>query len=129
MQMMRSSLSNVLVSKEDLLSTLKENRAKHIEEYNEAVAEYKVAFKKLVKKLVKASKSEDISKYVDNIDLDAPFSAEKDYDRAIQMVDMSVENEIKLDATQFDCLVLDNWDWKHSFLSNKMAYASAGNTR
>ncbi len=51
-----------------------------------------------------------------------PESHVGEYNRAIKMVEMSVDDVIELDQHQFDQLVLDNWNWKRGFEIAKSAY-------
>lgn len=142
----------VTVSREKLLSTLKENREKHAREYQESVAGYKVLAKeRLQKKLSWARKTlkanfDEVSRKIDEFDLDddenpltdtvsmlssVSFSLEvprdhtKSYDVAISMAEWEVGDTIELTQSQFQCFVLDDWDWKKKFSVMNKLYTSA----
>lgn len=140
----------VTVNREKLLETLKANREKHIKEYNESVAGYKQqASERLLslKKRILASVDENfvsiqhkidhfdpeeplqdrvVLTNVTSFDLQVPRSYEKSYDVAIQMAEWEVSETITLKQSQFQCFVLDDWDWKTKFsLLNKTYIGSA----
>lgn len=54
--------------------------------------------------------------------LTTPEDHTKDYDRAIQMVEWSIEDTIELDTRQFQQLVMDEWEWKERFDTQIAAY-------
>lgn len=43
------------------------------------------------------------------------------YDQALEMIRMHTEDTIELEAEDFSRLVLDNWDWKGSFMGSYSA--------
>jgi hypothetical protein len=57
-----------------------------------------------------------------HIILAVPSHHLKDYDRALKMLDMSVEEEVILTAIEFSQYIADKWSWKASFDSTGMAY-------
>jgi hypothetical protein len=114
-------LDTVKVEKDRLLSTLEENKAKHVSEYDEAVTEYRAQAEKALRK--RASEIRDggtLRKEID--DLPAPLSFAKDYDRAIQMVSWSTETELELDEQAFRAWVLDEWNWRGQFAGTTSLY-------
>jgi hypothetical protein len=137
----------VTVDRARLLETLKFNREKHIKEYNEAVAGYKQQAKEQLASLrVKILKSVDenfglITNKIDAFDpteeslsdhitlvgttsftLQVPKSYEKSYSVAIQMAEWEVAETIQLKQSQFQCFVLDDWDWKTGFEKLSKSY-------
>lgn len=139
----------VEVNRAELLETLKVNREKHIKEYNEAVAGYKQqATKRLAELKAKIIASVganfvDIQQKIDAFDpeerlpdsisltnitsfnLQVPRSYEKSYDVAIKMAEWDVRPTITLKQSQFQCFILDDWDWKDSFVNLSKTYAGA----
>lgn len=57
------------------------------------------------------------------ISLPQPSDHTSDYDRAIAMLDMALEEEIMVDEKTFAQLVMDDWGWKGEFLSTNSAYS------
>jgi len=114
-------MENVKVKKGELLAKLKENLKAHVEEFKLAHAawvEQTIAVHKLqIKSLKETSNTSPDAKFGP-----VPTSQATSYERAIAMLEMSVEDEIVLDAHEFDQYVLDNWTWSHSFKSVSAAY-------
>jgi len=109
-------MRSVKINKKELLGIVRENKAKHILEYNEAVNDYKEAARKIVNynvDKINEGTLESIAKCKSI--LGAPKSYEDEYSRAIRMLELSVEKEIDLDADVFNQLVLDEWTWKNNF--------------
>jgi hypothetical protein len=111
----RPSETKVTVNKEVLLVTLKTNREAHIKDYEEAMQGY------LLKRLfdleeatraATTATTSTVHELPSTLSWNVPESHVKDYDRAIRMVEMSVETQIILSGTSFDNLVMDEWDWK-----------------
>lgn len=139
----------VTVNRLQLLATLKANREKHIKEYNEAVAGYKeqaterlVSLKSRLLKSVDenfAKIQENISKFnpdeplqdtiyltnTTSFSLQVPRSYEKSYDVAIGMAAWEVAETVTLKQSQFQCFVLDDWEWKAAFQNINKTYAGA----
>ena len=114
-------LETVKVDRDKLLTTLQENKAKHVDEYNDAIAEYrKQAEKALRKRAIEIRDGETLRKEID--DLPAPLSFVKDYDRAIAMVEWSTESELELDEHAFRAWVLDEWNWRSQFAGTTSVY-------
>jgi hypothetical protein len=44
-----------------------------------------------------------------------PEDHTKDYDQVIEMLKMSVDEELEIESDQFACYVMDDWDWKEDF--------------
>lgn len=138
----------VTVNRAKLLDTLRTNREKHIKEYHEAVAGYKEqATARLVslrKKIISSvdenfeSIQQRIAKFdpeeplpdrivltsVTSFDLQVPRSYEKSYDVAIQMAEWEVSETVTLKQSQFQCFVLDDWEWKTAFVNLSKTYAA-----
>lgn len=95
------------------MEALEVNFQKHLKEYSEAVVVYRKAkMEELNSWINKLDNNEEIP---DHSILTQPVSYEKEYNRVIQMVTMSVDGEIDLTAREFSQYVLDEWDWQDSF--------------
>ena len=115
-------MRSVNLKKEELLKIVIENRNQHIAQYEESVTDYKTAIIKIAKENLKLVSSGDLEKISKFRTLPpTPVSHVSEYDRAIRMLELSVDNEINLDREVFDQLVLDEWQWKKAFtLTNTM---------
>ena len=110
----------VKIKKSVLLETLKENRKAHRSIFEEAQEGYRAeAIRLLDKALTIAKKGGKINTYVR---LNAPIDQTKDYDRAIKMVEMSVDENIEISEGDFACYILDDWNWKESFVATNAFY-------
>lgn len=115
-------MDKVVVNRDELLNTLKKNREEHAADYAEAVTGYqKVAIKKMRKHLKLAKTGEVIQ----CLNLIVPQDHTSDYDRAIKMLEMSVDTEIVLTEHDFKQLVLDDWQWKAQTLQASAFYKGA----
>ncbi len=115
-------MQNVKVKVSDLLVKVQENRAKHEQEYKEAVIGWKSEVKT---KLTKALENLDNGGKVESrFSIIEPVEHLKDYDRAIEMLRMTVDIEVVLEAHEFDQLCLDSWAWKEQFTGTNMLYSN-----
>ncbi len=111
----------VTVDRTKLLTTLKNNREKHVEEYHKAVEGYSVAaMRQLKEQLIQLTDKKShrivLTEY-------PPEDHTPDYDRALRMLEMSVQNHIVLTYQEFAQYVDDNWQWKHNFVASVSKYA------
>ena len=124
---MRNPLRNVMrsvkVEKNELLGIVRDNKKKHVKEFDESVKDYKKAAIKVAKEHVELAKTGDLDQ-ISKIRAmpQRPSSYEKDYDRAIRMLELSVEDTIELEEDIFNQLVLDEWTWKNSFTASSALY-------
>lgn len=126
-------MQSVNVKKEELLEKLKANREKHIADYKEACKGYVVAVKEALEAgqtaiadrlvVLGAEGVDDLNLHRISFDVLQPKSHEKAYNQVIQMLEMSVDDELNLEADQFACYVMDDWDWKRDFDNASLHYA------
>lgn len=112
----------VTVKKTELLQTLRENRAGHRDVFLKAQEGYKKQLIEYLDQMIEAARAGKKVKH--RIDLAEPQDRTKDYDRIIKMVEMNVEEHIKLDSVSFDRYVMDNWEWKDAVTTTNTAYAA-----
>lgn len=122
---------SVKVNKDELLKVIRDNKEKHIHDYEEAVHDYKLAVIKVSENNVKVSKKRldnakkgiyDFSGMMYLTIPKEPKSYEAEYNRAIRMLEMSVETDLDVDAIVFNQLALDEWQWKNDFILASSAY-------
>ncbi len=120
-----ADLKPVTVNKKNLLQILETNRDKHAQIYYEAQMGYRKESQKLLTKRL-----EDF--YTPDLDCDLSFSLPKptshvsSYNKAIGMLEWSIDETVELDAGQFDNFVNDNWSWQFGFLSQASDIAMSG---
>lgn len=107
----------VNVNRQELLQKLRENKAEHVKEFNEAMIAYRAKlsqeYKELKKKINEASDAE-LSK-MRIVFSNAPASHEIDYDEVIDMLSVSVDETIQLDKDSFKAFYKNEWAWTASF--------------
>lgn len=126
-----SDLKPVTVKKGKLLLTLAANREKHITIYYEAQRGYEEKAKQLLSDRLDefnmsiSSRSPMFSADL-SFSLPKPVSHMDSYNKAIGMLEWSVNDTVELDAGQFDNFVNDNWSWQFGFLSGASDIAMSG---
>lgn len=118
-------MKTVRMNKDELLQIVRENKEKHISEYNESVQDYIDLVMKISKDNLTLAKTNDI-KQISKIKHkpQEPVSYEDSYNRAIRMLELSIEDVIEIDSTTFNQLVLDEWQWKQQFTATISSYKS-----
>ena len=115
-------METVKVKKAELLKKLKHNRAEHREIFDEASIEFrKAVIKVLDERLADAKAGRRISL---RIDLVQPMDQTAEYDQAIAMCEMSVDDEISLSNEAFRNYVLDKWRWRDQFIASNSTYSA-----
>ena len=113
-------MQSVKVPRDELLSVLEKNLEQHIIDYNESMKGFReeclAALEKRIK-LIEEEKTLDMK-----FNMSKPQSNEDDYKRVISMLKMSVDEVIELSSYEYDQYVLDNWQWKDSFLRSNQLY-------
>ena len=121
----RNAMRSVKVEKAELLDIVRKNQKKHVKDFEESVKDYKKAAIKVAKEHVDLAKSGDLEQIAKIRAMPAkPTSYEKEYDRAIRMLELSVDDTIELEDEIFNQLVLDEWSWKHAFVASGALYKS-----
>lgn len=114
-------MQSVKVKKDELLKILTTNREKHTAIFEEAQVGYrKRVIEELDALLAKATRGERVPSYWR---LQAPVNQTPEYDRAIRMLEMSVDSEVTLSAQDFESYVMDRWAWKKQFLASNKSYS------
>jgi hypothetical protein len=111
-------MNTVIVDKAVLLKKVKENREKHRSLFLAAQEGFRQAvIDELDMMLEKAKKGKRVQMA---INIPEPVDHTQDYNRVIDMLEMSLDNRIELSATEFDNYVRDQWSWAyHAATTNK----------
>jgi hypothetical protein len=121
----RNVMNSVKMNRKELLKIVKDNQKKHVAQYEESVADYKIAVVKLAKANLKLANTGDLAEIRKMKNrIDAPQSYEDNYTRAIRMLELSVEDVIEIEEHIFNQLVLDEWGWKQQFTAMSAMYKS-----
>ncbi len=112
-------MRSIEVAKEMLLTKLKENREKHIAEYNEAREAFHVQAAQALRDLADKVAKGDTCLHVQ---LPLPTSHEDDYDTAIGMLEWETRDKVTVTTEEFESYVMDKWDWQKAFASTVSNY-------
>ena len=103
-----------------LIDIIKENMVKHEETYEKAWQGYQDLVVKTLKKNLKAIKDgKRVSVYVHE---NVPVNHTVDYQRAIEMLNHSVEDYVFLNTEDYSRYVQDNWEWKQQWTTSNSKY-------
>jgi len=136
------------VERSRLLDTLRENKKKHIQEYEAALAGYSEMAKIKAEDLFKSAEQQlkearenfnkNIEKFDPNdsktaekisgiiiqgiyLDLPVPKNFSEAYDTAITQMDWETEDIVEITTAEIECFIRDRWDWSLEFtMSNSM---------
>lgn len=103
----------VNVKRVELLEVLKKNKQEFILEYNQALIDFK---EKMIRelasnlKLAKKNKLEKVS-----LNLSPPSDYAEYYQEVIDMLEVSVDDVVNLDADAFKAYYKNEWSWSNSF--------------
>lgn len=112
-------LNMIKVSKEELLTKLKENKLAHLKQY---VAAYEAFHKDCIKELTRYLSECKKGKITTRITFDEPTCHEDEYNTVIEMLEMSVDTEVTISMGEFKSFVQDQWAWKQAFVMNATKY-------
>ena len=116
-------MEHVTISKEKLLSRLKENRGNHRAIFEDALQGWK---EQVLKALAQAT--EDARRginYETFINLPRPNDHTKDYDEVIDRVEWHEEDTIDLELHEFNQFIRDDWSWMPDFTASTSSYSSS----
>lgn len=114
---------NLLIRKVDLIAKIKENKEKHIKDYQEAVIAYK---KEALKQLALLTFQVERGSLDAKLDLTTPVDNTKHYDDTIQMFEWEVADEVSLTQSEFANYVQDQNDLAITARLLNSSYRSAG---
>ena len=121
-------MDRIKANKEIVLKALKTNRTKHIEDYKIALRGYRVESAKLLEKMLARVEEGKTFSFENFYELEKPETHEKDYDLAIEMLEMDVDINVELTTQQFSFYIKDDWHWKRTFSSGLAHYGSSGSS-
>jgi hypothetical protein len=115
-------INPVPVKKDELLGILRSNRDRHSEKYEKARAGWRKAMERELHELLdKVDNGLIIGVQLANI---PPEDHTGDYNDAIDMLEMSIDNEVMLSQAQFRCYVKDKWGWQEQWTTSNSQYMS-----
>lgn len=116
-------MRTVKVIRAELLEKLTTNRNNHRNLFLKAQEGYrKAVIEELDRMLEEARSGKPIRRA---ITLPEPQDHTSEYDRAIQMLTMSVDAHIEIGSEEFDMFVMDNWSWKAMAMASNSRYTNS----
>jgi hypothetical protein len=113
-------MNAIKVNKADLLVKLRTNRATHLDQFERASERFlKIVTAELEGRLAEARKGK-----VPNLAWahPMPVNQTKEYDKAIGMLEMSIEDVIELEEHDYKNYVLDEWSWSAQTTASNSRY-------
>jgi hypothetical protein len=117
-------MNSVKVYTAELMRKLIANRDGHRALFLKAQAGYREAVIKALDKALHDAR--EGRAYATYIALQAPEDHTSDYDTVISMLEMSVDTTIEIEQHDFQCYVLDKWQWAANVNFLNSTYASGG---
>jgi hypothetical protein len=119
---MTSTMQTMLMPKDELIAALTKNRADHRVKFLAAQKGYRA---KVVEELDAALDRARSGNEIDAfrvVQLPLPMDHTSEYDNAIEMLEMCVDDEIEISRQDYACLVRDEWGWKAAFTTTNSSY-------
>ncbi len=117
-------MHSVRVNKTELLAKVKKNRDDHHGLFVKAQEGFRArAVEELDEMLKLAQHGKEIRQY---LGLTAPQDHTSEYDRAIEMLEMSQDDVVEIDHETFVQLVRNEWAWFNQATVTNSLYASGG---
>lgn len=98
----------ITLKKVDLIARIKENKEKHIADYEEAIAAYRVEARKQLAEQKKALEKGSLNI---RINLITPIDKRDEYDKILEIFQWEIKEEVELTLGEFNEYVLDENDW------------------
>lgn len=114
-------MTDVNVKTAELLGTLKKNRETHRTIFLEAQAGYRAQV--ILELDAMAAEARGNKRIRRAVTLVEPVDQTREYDRAIRMLEMAVDDTLRISAEDFQCYVMDEWRWKSNFTASNSHYS------
>lgn len=113
-------MERVTVNRRELLTKLEQNRKVHRAVFLAAQKGYRKAVVKELDTMLKDARAGKPIRR--SITLPIPQDHTEDYDAAIEMLKMSIDDTISIDAAHFAMYVRDQWGWKAMVVASNSHY-------
>jgi hypothetical protein len=117
-------MRQIKVNKAKLLGIIRKNRDDHREVFLEAQKTFRTAVIEALDAQLKAARSQQPVNLQQLVTLQAPQDHTADYDRSIQMLEMSVDKQIVISEQEFQNYVQDIWEWSRNWAVSNMRYVN-----
>jgi hypothetical protein len=113
-------MNAIKVQKSELLTRLKANRANHSAQFEKASEGYRKKVIDVLENRLADARKGKLPHLIFNMPL--PVDQTKAYDRAIGMLELSVEDIIELEEHDYQQYVLDEWNWSAAAAATNTSY-------
>ena len=113
-------MRTVRINKGELIEALTANRKTHKLEYEVSIRGWKEECIGKLEQLLQHIKDGALPDA--SIHIPQPDDHTKDYDLALKMLNMSVDNVVELTSEQFNQFINDDWEWKARWSASNMKY-------
>lgn len=115
-------MNAITVDKKQLMAIIQKNRDEHKEIYEEAWTNYKALCEKELEGMLADVRAGRVFRV--SISLPAPMNQTREYDRALKMLEMDLNAQIKLEEHDFACYVMNEWTWMHQTMVSNSRYSA-----
>lgn len=116
-------MKTVRIDTKELYQIVESNLTKHIREHQEAIKDYKDAVLTIAADNFGLAETQDLDEFKKFKSFpSSPTSYEQEYQRALKMLELSVDDVTELTYDEFNQLVLDEWSWKRNFTALNASY-------
>ena len=115
-------MKSINVKRTELIYKVEENRAKHIAEFDKAFAAWRKEQAAKISVAIIQLDNAPVDFNLYNYALQQPTSHVAEYDRALEMLHMSVDDVIAIDNAEFRQLACDEWQWQQNFKAITASY-------
>jgi hypothetical protein len=125
----RNQMQEVRLHKPKLLEIIRKNREEHHAIFLEAQKKYREVAIKLLDRQLAAAREGKPFVLRQFVELVQPVDHTADYDRAIQMLELSVDDVTTLTTADFANLVQDQWQWTRQWAMSNSRYVDSPKLR
>jgi hypothetical protein len=122
-------MRDVRIKKSTLVSRITANRMEHRALFLKAQEGYRAAAIAALDEQLKLARDGKPFVLTELVQLIAPEDHTRDYDRALQMLDMEVEDVVTLSTADFANLVQDQWQWSRQWAFSNSRYSDSPKLR
>lgn len=117
-------METVKVTKSVVIGRITKNRDRHRDIFERAMTIYRQKAIERLEDVITALQNGDTPSLI--VHLPVPEDHTKDYNAVLDMLDLSVDDEVEISQRDFRCYVRDEWDWKQKFLGTVNSYVVDG---
>ena len=118
-------MKEVRLQKSDLLAIIRKNRDEHRDIFIAAQKSYREKAIELLDRQLRLAREGNPFVLAEFIQMIPPVDRTEDYDRAVAMLEMSVDSVVTLSADEFSQLVQDEWDWTQNWAFANSRYTTS----